>query len=54
MTLVLFSILKISHNSQSIFMGLYIILIVFSFYGLIKNKIAKTEEDRIKDGCLKK
>jgi hypothetical protein len=46
MTLVLFSILKISHNSQSIFMGLYIILIVFSFYGLIKNKIAKKRKEK--------
>ncbi len=46
MTLALFSILKISHYSQWIFTGLYLILILLTFYGLIKNKIVKKRKEK--------
>ncbi|EIA10002.1 hypothetical protein [Flavobacterium frigoris] len=38
MTLVLFSILKISNYNEWIIMGLYLILIVFTFYKIFKNR----------------
>lgn len=45
MTLVLFSILKISSYNEWIFIGLYIILIGFTFYEIFKNnKIKKRKK----------
>lgn len=48
MTLALFSILKISHYSQWIFMGLFIILILFSFHEIFKNK--KNQKQKLQSG----
>jgi hypothetical protein len=48
MTLGLFSILKISHYSEWIVMGLYIFLIVFTFYEIFKNNKIKKEKKKTK------
>jgi hypothetical protein len=48
MTLVLFSILKISQYSEWIVMGLYLILIVFTFYEIFKNNKIKKEKKKTK------
>ncbi|MEZ7498379.1 hypothetical protein QO200_06470 [Flavobacterium sp. Arc3] len=47
-TLVLFSILKISHYSEWIYMGLFIILIVFSVYEIFKSK--KKQKQKLQSG----
>jgi hypothetical protein len=48
MTLVLFSILKISQYSEWIVMGLYIALIVFTFYEIFKNNKFRKEKKKTK------
>ena len=48
MTLVLFSILKISQYSEWIVMGLYLILILFTFYEIFKNIKFKKEKKEAK------
>lgn len=48
MTLVLFSILKINQYSEWIVMGLYIFLIVFTFYEIFKNNKIKKEKKQTK------
>ena len=48
MTLVLFSILKISQYSEWIVMGLYLILILFTFYEIFKNIKFKKEKKQAK------
>ena len=48
MTLVLFSILKISQYSEWIVMGLYLILILFTFYQIFKNIKFKKEKKQAK------
>lgn len=48
MTLLLYSILKISPYNEWIFMGLYIILIGFTFYEIFKNNKIKKEKKQSK------
>ncbi|MFE3872305.1 hypothetical protein ACFX5F_13840 [Flavobacterium sp. ZS1P70] len=48
MTLVLFSILKISQYSEWIVMGLYLILILFTFYEIFKNNKFRKEKKQAK------
>lgn len=48
MTLALFSILKISYYSEWVFMGLFIILILFSFHEIFKNK--KDQKQKLQSG----
>jgi hypothetical protein len=49
MTLLLFSILKVSIYSGWIFMGLYLILTVFSFYKIFKNRKKKQLKAQTKE-----
>ena len=49
MTLGLFCILKISLYNEWIFIGLYIILIGFAFYEIIKNSIIKKRKKQTKE-----
>ena len=49
MALVLFSILKISQYSEWIVMGLYLIMILFTFYEIFKNNKSRKEKKQARE-----